>query len=130
MVQHWIQKSSILLLFFLPLLVGCGGGGKQNVPEWVNPLADAREALANGDNTKAKEALSASIEIEPNIWALMERAKIHLAEGDIEAAKSDCTKALELDPKSKDVKWLQGEIEKPKDKRFKGRTEFPPSYSK
>ncbi len=129
MMHYLFQRLSVFLLFILSMLVGCDGG-EQKLPEWVNPLVDARKALAAGEKAKAMEALSASIVMKPTVWALMERSKMHLEQGDAEAANADCVKALEIEPKSRDVKWLQSEIKKPEVKRFKGRNEFPPSYSK
>ena len=122
-----LAAASAAVLLLLP--VGCLEKNPE-VKKSVNYLIEAREAIAAGDNAKAMEALNASIEAQPNNWALFERAKLQLEAGDEEAALASCEQALELDSESADVLWLKGEIEKPKAKRFKGRFKNPPSKGK
>ncbi|MDC0935449.1 hypothetical protein OAS39_04110 [Pirellulales bacterium] len=111
------------------LLVGCGEGERE-LPPSATYLIEARHALAGGDSAKAMEALTASIDSDPNTWALLERAKLHLTNGNEDAASADCLSALEIDPANRDIKWLQREIKKPASQRFKGRNKLPPSYTK
>ena len=122
----WLSLFTVVVS---ALLGGCGDS-QSSTPAWVNPLVDARKAIGAGDTAKAMEALTASIEQEPNVWALMERSKLYLAEEKIDEAKADCAQAKELEPENIDIAWLLGEIDKPADKRFKGRNQFPPSYRK
>lgn len=86
--------------------------------------------MAAGDEAKAIELLSASIEGEPNLWAYLDRAKIYATQGNDAAAQADCEAALQLAPENRDIPWIQGELKKPKDKRFQGAFELPPSAKK
>jgi len=131
-VGKWMGGGPALGLL-IPLVgmavVGCGESTKK-IPPSASSLIEARHAVVAGDTAKAMEALTASIDYEPNVWALMERAKLHVDAGDTAAAKADCEKVLELDPSNRDVPWLQKEMEKPAAKRFQGRNQLPPSHSK
>lgn len=115
-------------ILLLPL-AGCGEKHSE-VKKSNELLIEARQAIVSGDTAKAIEALNASIEAQPNTWALFELAQLQLKEGDEQAALASCVQGLELDSESADILWLKGEIEKPAEKRFKGRFKFPPSQRK
>ena len=122
----WPAAAAVALV--LPV-AGCGEKHAE-VKHSNDLLIEARQAITAGDTAKAIEALNASIEAKPNTWALFELAQLQLGEGDEQAALASCDKGLELDPESADILWLKGEIEKPEEKRFKGRFKFPPSQRK
>jgi len=115
---------------FVLSMLGCGGPSEATVSDSGQHLIDARQAIADGNTPKALEALSASIESEPNIWAYMERAKINAKQGADQAVLEDCKELLKLHPENRDDPRLQGELKKPVEQRFKGRFESPPSYRK
>ncbi|MBA3482878.1 MAG: hypothetical protein H0T51_13800 [Pirellulales bacterium] len=116
---------------FVLSMPGCGGPSEAKVSDSGQYLIDARQAIADGNTPKALEALSASIESEPNIWAYMERAKINAKQGGADqTVLDDCKEILKLHPENRDVPWLQGELKKPVEQRFKGRFAIPPSYTK
>jgi tetratricopeptide (TPR) repeat protein len=95
-----------------------------------NYFLQAQEALKQGDTSKAIAAFTASIESKPNAWAYMERAKLYAAAGQGEQALQDAQKAVELEPENSDALWLEGELKKPAEQRFKGIFQIPPSARK
>lgn len=109
---------------------GCGQRDAVELTEEQNYFVLAADALNSGDDAKALEMLTKSIETKPSRYAHYERAKLHEQQGADDQALADCAAALQLQPGDKDVLWLQGEIKKPKDKRFKGRFANPPSAAK
>jgi Tfp pilus assembly protein PilF len=109
---------------------GCSGDAEPKLSDSANALVEARQAFAAGDEAKAIELLSASIESEPSIWAYLDRAKIYATQGNDAGAQADCEAALKLAPENKDIPWIQGELKKPKDKRFQGAFALPPSAKK
>ncbi len=125
---------TLLLVFLLGtsslVLLGCGGQDNSKTKEARSYFVEARRAIGSGDTAKALEALSASIESEPTTWAYLQRAKINAEGGNDQAVSEDCKAVLELDPQNRDVPWMEGELKKPKDKRFQGRFKEPPSSSK
>ena len=118
------------LLAAVVALIGCGGDSGPEVSDAGQHLIEGRQAIAEGNTTKALEALDASIASEPNIWAYMERAKINAQQGNDQAVLADGNEILKLDPKNRDVPWLKGELKKPKEKRFQGQFATPPSFRK
>ncbi len=127
--DSWGVRLFLPAAHLLILAVGCGETTSK-VPPAMNHIVEARRALAEGDQAKALESLTASIETDANVWAYYERAKIQLDRGDDQAATADCQALLELEPNNRDGKWLLGEIEKPAEKRFQGAQAQPPSSSK
>lgn len=111
-------------------VMGCGERDAVELTEEQNYFVLAADALYSGDDAKALEMLAKSIETKPSRYAHYERAKLYEKQGADEQALADCAAALELQPGDKDVLWLQGEIKKPKAKRFKGRFANPPSAAK
>ena len=110
--------------------VGCGGSGEIELTEEQDFFVAAAEALASGDQAKAMEMLTKSIEAKPSRYAHFERAKLYEQQGEDQKALEDCAAALQIQPGDRDVLWLQGELKKAKDKRFKGRFANPPSAAK
>jgi Tfp pilus assembly protein PilF len=128
---RWDRKLTWLAMLFLAISPGgCGDSGEVALTEEQNYFVAAAEALEAGDDAKALEMLTASIDTTPTRYAHFERAKLYEKQGEDEKALADCTAALALQPDDKDVLWLQGEIKKAKDKRFKGRFAQPPSAAK
>jgi tetratricopeptide (TPR) repeat protein len=108
-------------------MCGCGEGPQVAADAIV---LEAQEAVAVGDQAKALELLSRSIEINPSYYAYSARAKIYLDQGDAAAALADCEAGLALFPAHADLLWLQGEAKKPADDRFQGENAEPPSSFK
>ena len=131
MRQSKCRLEGCLLLCAL-LLLGLSTGCKRTpiLDEAAVNLVDARQAIADGDATKAMELLMTSIDARPNTWAYFERAKLHADHGDDEAAKADIEAGLELDPEHSELVWLQKQMKKPKAARFKGKDGQPPSLAK
>ena len=128
------RRTILTLLFsltFIPFaLSGCGGRKGPELSDSRKLLVEARKALGNGDYAKALENLDASIKSNPNIWAYVERAKVNAMSGKDDAALEDCKAALELAPDNEDIPWIQNELKKSVDKRFKGKFANPPSSTK
>jgi tetratricopeptide (TPR) repeat protein len=108
---------------------GCADDRPQ-VSSATQLLIDARGLIAVGENDKALEALNASIESEPSMWSLFERAKLHEKLGDDAAAVKDCDEALKLEPDDRDVIWFKTELKKPAGQRFLGQFKLPPSHNR
>jgi len=129
----WALNSAaagwLLLLIGLLVVPGCAEK-HADVVDSRNYLVEAREAILAGDSAKAMESLQASIKAKPNTWAYLELAKLQLAAGDDKAAIENCELGLKLDSSNADLRWLQGEANKPEGKRFKGRFKNPPSSGK
>ncbi|RIK88931.1 MAG: hypothetical protein DCC67_00150 [Planctomycetota bacterium] len=118
-----------------PLLVGvvmacygCGGPAQSKTPPSATLLLDAQEAIRQGDDAKALELLNASIESQPTVWNLMERARLNARLGNDEAAKADCQQMLQVEPTTPDAAWIEAELKKPVGKRFEGKFASPPSH--
>ena len=121
---------TLTAIALMALLAGCGQDSEPKISDASQHLIEARKAIVDGSAPKALEALNASIESEPNVWAYLERAKIHARQGADEEARKDCKAILELAPENRDVAWIEGELKKPVEQRFKGRFASPPSYSR
>lgn len=118
------------LPFYASLLVlslGCGSKQDGGFETARDSYAEAMQAIEQGDTAKAMSALTASLDTMPTVTVYLERAKLYAADGKQEEALQDCRAALELKPENQDAKWLLAEIEKPADKRFKGKNQNPPS---
>jgi Tfp pilus assembly protein PilF len=111
-------------------LAGCGGSSGPKLSDSSKLLIEARTAIADGNPAKAMESLDASIAAQPTSWAYLERAKLNARQGSDQAAEADCKEVLKLDPENRDVPWIRGELKKPKEKRFQGQFQFPPSAKK
>lgn len=122
------MSRSAGLFILLSLCFGCSE--KSVLDEAATNLVEAQKAIAEGDRVKAMELLDASIAAGPDTWSYYERARLHADNGDDAKAKSDIEAGLELDEEHSELLWLQKQLKKPKNKRFKGRSGQPPSVSK
>lgn len=122
--------NAVLLCILLALAQGCDERPEERFGSAGEHFMRAQDALAAGDSAAAMEALNASIDAGPNPWAYLQRAQLHLEQGDADAAKADAEAGLETQPENRDLKWLATELRKPPQKRFKGRFAEPPSVSK
>jgi len=114
---------------FVTILVGCGGS-KPVLDDADQALVKARSAIADGNTESAMKLLDQSIALKPDTWSYFERAKLH-AEADNDAeAKADIGAGLEIEPEHSELLWLQKQLKKSKNNRFKGTSGQPPSVSK
>lgn len=107
-------------------VTGCGTKREKSIDVYKEALT----AIAAGDKDKALELLDRSIDLDPTSFAYYQRAQIHLERDDAAAAIADCEKGLELAPNDRDLKWYLEECKKDPAKRFKGKSEKPPSSKK
>lgn len=105
---------------------GCGSKEEKSIDVYKEALS----AIAAGDKDKALDLLDRSIAANPMPFAYYQRAQIHLERDDAAAAIADCEKGLELAPNDRDLKWYLEECKKEPAKRFKGKSEKPPSAKK
>lgn len=113
------------------LMVAPGCGPKE---QKLNPAAEhfvaARKALETGDKATALTELDAAIAAGPDVWMYVERAKLHADEGRDDQAKADVEAGLKLDAENGDLKWLDKELKKAKNRRFQGSAAEPPRSAK
>jgi tetratricopeptide (TPR) repeat protein len=109
--------------------VGCGSGEFKLDPE-ANYFVQAQAALEQGTIDEALDLLSKSIEVKPQAYAHYQRARIYVDREEDSLAIDDCKRGLELEPENRDLQWLLGELQKPKNSRFKGKFKDPPGASK
>lgn len=124
------MRCPVLLLGMALLPFSGCGGGKPSASKAYDHFVAAATALQTGDKETAFAELSASIEKSPTDWAYFERARLSLNKGQEDNAVADCNKGLELNPKSRDLLWLSGELKKPAAQRFKGKLANPPGQKK
>lgn len=108
------------------LALGCGGE-QQTISTPNELLIEARQLASEGQTDQAIEKLNASIDAGPTVWAHRLRAQLLAERGEDEAALQDCEAALELAPDDVDALWIKKELTKPKDQRFQGAFQNPPS---
>lgn len=118
----WPMAAGLALL----ALAGCGSSAEK---PGVNHLIAASTAISNGDKETAITELGASIDEAPNTWAYFQRAQIYVSQGKFDEAAADCQAGLDVDSTDVDLNWLQTELKKPPQQRFKGRFAKPPSQS-
>lgn len=118
--------AASLLVLLTVCLVGCGGSNEPVLGSAVEHYLAAQDALAKGDKETALKELDISLSQQPDVWAYFERAQLHAKAGQDDKAKADCGAGLKLDEKHTGLKWLQGELKKPADRRFKGKNANPP----
>lgn len=109
-------------------LAGCKRGNE--ISEAGVYLNDALAAIESGDSARAIELLSKSIELEPEPFAYLQRARLYLKVDDTVSAEADIAKGLEIEPEHPDLLWLKEQAEKPAAARFKGADAEPPSMGK
>lgn len=110
------------------LLLACGGCGseEQQLGDATEHYLAAQEALAHDDVDLALSELDASLTLQPDAWAYYQRARLLVDKGQVEKAIADCKAGLQLDEQHVELKWLQGELDKPEGRRFQGRNKEPP----
>ena len=106
-------------------MLGCDAG-EQELGDATEHYLAAQQALAEGDNETALQELDASITLQPDPWAYYQRAQLYVDMKQDEKALADCDAGLQLDSSHIELKWLQGELKKPENRRFRGRNEKPP----
>lgn len=127
--KSWLLRSAAC--FSVAALLCVAGCGQNNeISEAGVYLNDALAAIEAGENERAIELLSKSLELEPDPYAYLQRAKLYLEADDAESANADIAKGLALEPEHPDLLWLQEQAKKPLRTRFKGRDAEPPSYGK
>lgn len=100
--------------------LGCSeGDNAPKLDDAAKLFLESQRALKAGDRAKSLELLDQSIAAKPYAWSLLERAKLRAEDGNDEGALADVAAGLELDPELKDLQWLQEELKKPKEERFK-----------
>jgi tetratricopeptide (TPR) repeat protein len=109
---------------------GCGGSSEVALPEDQNLFVAGQAALDSGDTALAMQKFTEAIESKSSLFAHYNRARLYEQLGEDEKALADCDAALKILPTDKDALWLQGELNKPKEQRFKGRFANPPSKAK
>ena len=118
----WFSVTAVLCVS------GCRQGNE--ISEGGVYLNDALTAIDAGENDRAIELLSKSIELEPEPYAYLQRAKLYLKLDDTASANADIAKGLELEPEHPDLLYLQEQAKKPTGSRFKGEDAELPSYGK
>lgn len=107
-------------------LAGCGGsqpdGSQFQHDEAARLFLEAMKVRPQ-DQAKALDLLTESIDARPSYNALFHRAWIHALQHRDDQAQADIGAGLELEPESRDLKWLAGEMQKPADKR---KLDMPP----
>jgi len=119
----------VFCLWTLHIASGCGGK-KFELTEGQAAFAEAKKAIEDGDTATAITCLDRAIDAEPDTWSYFERAKLHAESGDDDLAKADIAAGLEMDPEHSDLLWLQKQMKKSKNARFKGKSGQPPQASK
>ena len=127
-MKSYYSPRLFLGVFMSASAIGCGSESPLDAAATL--FVEAKQAVADGDNEKSMELLSASISARPDPWAYFERAKLHATGGNDEAAHADIAAGLELVPEHSELLWLQKEMMKKPRSRFKGRSSQPPSASK
>jgi predicted Zn-dependent protease len=109
-------------------LLGVGCESEQQRLEDIYTQAAA--AVEAGDHARAVDLFDELIAARPQAGLYFERALAKAKSGDDAGAREDCALGLKLDPESRDLKWLLGEIKKEAPQRFKGKNQQPPGRSK
>jgi hypothetical protein len=134
MIVHFGYSFAWPMVVASALASGCMGDPNVDLDDASEHFIAAQQALAQGDKAKAMQELSISLEQEPYDFAYLARAKLHLENGDEAQALADCEAGLALaetpETENADLKWLQGELKKPANQRFKGPNANPPSAVK
>jgi hypothetical protein len=110
-------------------LGGCSSG-ERVAPSHEETFRAAMAAIEAGKDEEGMTLLNEAIAAKPEFYALYERARLREKKGDDAGATADVDLALQQDPDGRDLKWLKGELGKPKAQRFKGANAEPPSASK
>lgn len=79
------------------------------------------------DQAGAIALLDQSLAARPSYNAYFHRGWLHALQGNDELAQSDVKAGLELEPESKELEWLAGELQKPANQR---KLDMPPVRNK
>jgi hypothetical protein len=112
------------------LIVGCGGSrpdGSQFQHDKAAMLFLEAMKIRPTDQAKALELLTQSIEARPSYNAYYQRARIHGLHNRDDEAKADIAAGLQLAPENRELKWLDGELQKPTNQR---KLDAPPIHAK
>lgn len=120
----FVAITTILLVH-----LGCGPS-EDPIGEDVSHFLNGKTAMDRGDTEVALQEFNKSIELNPDAWAFYYRAKLHADKNEDEKATADCEAGLELDPNHAELKWLQVELKKSPEQRFKGRNASAPQSAK
>ena len=120
------QRAVVLGLLSL-IAAGCGGGSAKDGSAFQHDKAaklflDAMKVRAT-DQDQALELLNQSIDARPAYNTHFHRAWIYALRGEDAKAIEDINAGLSLEPESKDLKWLDGEMKKPAKQR---KLDMPP----
>ena len=121
--------KSMAIMTMLLVHMGCGPA-EDPIGEDVSHFLNGKAAMDRGDTEVALQEFNKSIELNPDAWAFYYRAKLHADKKDNEKAAADCKAGLKLDPNHAELKWLQVELKKSPEQRFKGRNASVPKSAK
>jgi tetratricopeptide (TPR) repeat protein len=110
-------------------LAGCASG-EPDLGDAAEHFLAAQDALDDGDTETALSELDISIELEPDVWAYYQRARILTDQKKIDQALADCQSGLAIDPGHVELQWLAAELKKPAGRRFRGKNANPPAVRK
>jgi len=120
-----------ILAFGLSVLIlGCGDAprdGSQFQHDKAAKLFLEAMKIRGTDQAGAIALLNQSLEARPSYNAYFHRGWLHALRGDEELAQSDVKAGLELEPESKELEWLAGELQKPANQR---KLDMPPVRNK
>ncbi len=124
-------KSWIVLVLLSLAVAGCGGNKAKDGSAFQHDKAQTLfiEAIRARptDQAKALDLLTQSIDTKPTYNAYFHRAWLYALKNDDPKANEDIKAGLALEPESTDLKWLEGEMKKPADKR---KLDMPPVRNK
>lgn len=123
---HASKRSAKFLVLLLFGILGCNASSEPELGSAVEHYLAAQDALAKGDKETALKELDLSLAQQPDVWAYFARAELLAKSNQDEKALADCAAGLKLDEKHTGLKWLQSELKKPADRRFKGKNANPP----
>jgi GWxTD domain-containing protein len=91
-----LQAKPRLFLLFIAVIYSAGFSIESRADETAQTLfSQAASLLAGGDSTGALGLLDKALELDSKHWeALLERGRVHLAAGDLDAARVDFMNAL------------------------------------
>jgi hypothetical protein len=125
MLRTWTLECVILLTG--AVLVGCGGsqpdGSGFQHDEPAKLFLEAMK-IRTSDQAGAIDLLTQSIEERPSYNVYFHRGWLFALQGKDAEAKADVKSGLELEPESRDLKWLDGELRKPAKQR---KLDMPPA---
>jgi hypothetical protein len=124
------RVSALVVMLIGSLIAGCDRSKPNVIPPSATAYLDAQKSFEAGENDRALELVSASLEQEPSSWGHFLRAQIYVKLGDEAKAMADCDAGLQLVPGDAKLSWLKGELAKPAAARFQGQFKDPPSVDR